>query len=1360
MTQAILSSNTNDYPIGVFTSEYTGEEAFLADHIIQEQKILPGMAYLEIARAAVANSIDISDDQMIELTDSIFVNALLVAEPREVDVKVYPGTNNQFGVEVVTEQGVHFQSKVTVREKTSLKPIDIHALRTECPKLGPSKQQFYANFRKRGVNLGPSHQGVETIQLGDGSALVKVEISGASEQGMALDPGMLDSIIQGGVALASNPQASVVPFAVKNTQIFSQLDDLMYVHIVKTDKGCDYKAFDENGEIKVIINDFMTREIDLNAQQEQLVYYKPTWKNYELKEVVKPESVTIIKQQDTYQNLVTKVFETAQNLINDKCDQHCIEVHLDEDRLAWRGIIAMLKTVSLEYSKINFRLRIANDYVRLDYAPINLSQDSSFQWQDNKTVLITGGLGGLGKVFARDMAKATSGGCLILVGRSELDNDKKETIKQLEALGSQVKYIQCDVSNSKQVNQLIKENTGITGIIHASGIADDSVIVKKKITQVKRVLAAKVKGIRLLDEATAQHKLDYFIAISSIAGTLGNVGQSDYAAANAYMDGYIAQREKQVSNNTRSGRSISVNWALWDSDGMQMDEASKQNLSQVYKIKPLPSSQGLIALKDIIASEHHQLVVVFGNKKSISPMFEKSGDVNDSSKQQKSTKKTATNEKAAKETSRLTRQVAQEVREQTAEHLKRKPNQLDEKADWAEFGLDSILLSSFVNKLNTRFSLNLMPTVLFEATNMQLFTQYLIDNHYAEMERELGSDDIATAKPKKVEVVALDKEQVVEEPEQNINAFAQGFKKSYRESVNYREKDVAIVGMSCRIAGARSPQEFWDMLDQEKDMISEIPQRRWNWQDYPGVSKWGSFIDDVDEFDSLFFGISPAEAIYMTPEQRLMMQYVWECIENAGYGGEDVKGNNTGLFIGCGPSGYTSILSDSPVEAYSATGSISSVGPNRISYLMDWHGPSNPIETACSSALVAVHRGVEAIRAGHCEQVIAGGVNLLLSPEGYISFAKSGMLCEDGRCKTFSDNANGYVRGEGIGMLMLKSFKSAIRDGNVIHALVKGTAENHGGRTNSLTAPNPKSQAAVIKRAIEDAEIDFSRMGYIECHGTGTSLGDPVEIKGLKTVASELLSAKEINNSHCKLGSIKSNIGHLEYGAGVVGLIKLILQMKHKKIAKSLHCDKISRYIELSDSPFEIAQQASDWKVAPGKTRIGGVSSFGFGGVNAHVVLEEYREDVATNQVDSNNEQNQQSQLLVMSAKNEERLNDYVSQYQAFLKDPTSKSLNLQRVAYTMQLGREEMQERLVFIVSSIEEWLEKINSYIQNNGNIFDRCIYRGVVNQSAANNIEIGDTQAGVDYIKQLIATRESEKIAELWVKGAKIDWRLLHN
>ncbi len=298
---------------------------------------------------------------------------------------------------------------------------------------------------------------------------------------------------------------------------------------------------------------------------------------------------------------------------------------------------------------------------------------------------------------------------------------------------------------------------------------------------------------------------------------------------------------------------------------------------------------------------------------------------------------------------------------------------------------------------------------------------------------------------------------------------------------------------------------------------------------------------------------------------------------------------------------------DTGAQSYTATGAVSSIGPNRISYFLDWHGPSEPVETACSSSLVALHRAVQAMDSGDCDMAVVGGVNTIVTPEAHINFAKAGMLSREGACNTFSSNANGYVRGEGVGIVVLKRLSEAIRDGDSIYAVVRGTAINHGGRANSLTAPNTAAQADVVARAYARSGVDPATVGYIEAHGTGTPLGDPVEINALKQV----FGARKPGTEPCGLGSVKTNIGHLELAAGIAGVIKVVMQLRHRTLVPSLKSQPPNPYIDFSGSPFFVVQERQPWRSmrdAEGRElpRRAGVSGFGLGGVNAHVVLEEY----------------------------------------------------------------------------------------------------------------------------------------------------------
>lgn len=1357
-TSASMSAN-NDYPIGEFSSVFDGTEPFLADHIIQGQKILPGMAYLEIARAAVAASAPPGDDAMLVLSDSVFVSALTVKGKRTVTVRVYPGGAGQFGVEVSTEQGVHFQTRVSVQKiseclaaKGYAPTLDIAALRAAITRPGPAPSAFYQTFRNRGVQLGPSHRGVAEIFLdGKGEGLATIRLPGSSARGMAMDAGALDSIIQSGIALVDNPEANVVPFAVVNTLVVAPLTDTMIVHIRQRPDGMHYVAADEHGNVRVIIEGFQTREIDLNAKQDRLSFHRPVWKNVTLPHA-DDLAVHVVEASGDYVATTKALLAAAQSLAMDKHTRSALELHVTEHNRAARGLWAALKTVSIEHPQIDVRLKSGDAYVVLSYQDADADIGGEFAWRNGTTALISGGLGALGLLVAQDIAERTTDSTLILLGRRTPNEAETARIEALRACGANVIHRRCDIAQLEEVEKIVAEYPGINVVIHAAGLIDDALVIHKTADAIDRVLAPKVQGIENLDRATAGCPLELFIAFSSVAGALGNAGQFDYAAANGYMDTYIEARSTRVRAKQAHGLSLGINWPLWEEGAMRIDDASREALARTYAIKPLPSAEGLKALRLAIASPHANLLPLYGQKNAHAALFAPSKVVAVDVRPQQS----------SVELDKLQREILQEMRLQAAQHLKMKPNQINETEDWTNFGFDSILISSFVSHLNNVYDLNLMPTAMFEASNLLRFSQFLAENHAAEMIRKFAVNGAKSANPAAKIPANTPSQPAAHEPVvpggASVSQFARRFREAYRNRSSYRDEDIAVVGMSCRIAGANNPDEFWRMLDEARDMISEIPSDRWDWRDYPGVSRWGSFIAGIKEFDPLFFGISPAEAMYMSPEQRLMMQSVWECIEDAGYGGDSLKGTNTGIYVGCGPSSYTSLMSHLPIEAYSVTGSVSSVGPNRISYNMDWHGPSNPIDTACSSSLVAVHRAIEAIRGGHCEVAIVGGVNALISPDVYISFTKSGMLCEDGRCKTFSDKANGYVRGEGVGMLMLKSLRAAQRDGDDIYAVIKGAAENHGGRTTSLTAPNPNAQAAVIRRAIEDAGIDFHRVGYIECHGTGTELGDPVEISGLKTVAKELLDADTAAEKQiaapCYLGSIKSNIGHLEYGAGVVGMIKVILQIRHRKIAKSLHCDTVSPLIDLKRTPYRIAQQAVDWEVPAGQTRIGGVSSFGFGGANAHVVIEEYV-DLASGHGSENDDI---AQLLVFSARNADSLHATLQAYPEFLSKTDRSVDTLRRIAHTLQIGRAAMQERVAFVARSIDEFDEMLKGFLQEKDNFYHRKVFRGSNKSGSGDKLDIGDTQAGQEFMRRLVETGEVEKIAELWANGAKLDWRIL--
>lgn len=431
------------------------------------------------------------------------------------------------------------------------------------------------------------------------------------------------------------------------------------------------------------------------------------------------------------------------------------------------------------------------------------------------------------------------------------------------------------------------------------------------------------------------------------------------------------------------------------------------------------------------------------------------------------------------------------------------------------------------------------------------------------------------------------------------------------------DNDAAVIGIACRFPGANDPETFWDNLINGRVGVREVPADRWDWRDYYGdprepnriQSKWGGFIDDVDLFDNDLFRISPPEARVMDPQQRVMLQMMWSCLEDAGYPVSKIGGTETGVYVGVAGLDYRELLGvhQPVVEAHRSTGNYLSLVPNRVSYFFDLRGPSIPYDTACSSSLFALHAASQALRNGEIQNALVGGINILINPVATIAFAKTGMLSAQGLCRTFDAGADGYVRGEGCGALMLKRLGDARRDGDRIYGVVRGSALNHGGKAQTLTSPNPYAQSQVIFDAYTRAGISVDRISYIEAHGTATPKGDPLEIVGLKRAWRQLERAFSIRAEHysCGLGSVKTNIGHLEPASGIAGVIKVLLAFQHRQLPALATFERVNPQINLDDSPFYLVTEPRDWQPkTPDNVLTAGVSSFGFGGTNAHIVLQ------------------------------------------------------------------------------------------------------------------------------------------------------------
>ncbi len=509
---------------------------------------------------------------------------------------------------------------------------------------------------------------------------------------------------------------------------------------------------------------------------------------------------------------------------------------------------------------------------------------------------------------------------------------------------------------------------------------------------------------------------------------------------------------------------------------------------------------------------------------------------------------------------------------------------------------------------------------------------------------------------------------------------------------------LAVIGMSCRFpGGANGTAAFWQLLKNGVDAIREVPAERWpaaaHFDPTPATpakmnTRWGGFIDDVDQFDANFFGISPREAAQMDPQQRLLLEVAWEALEQSGQTLPELRGSATGVFVGIHShsSEYAMMQLADPaaVGTYTSTGTAHSVVANRISYWFDLRGPSIALDTACSSSLVATHLACQSLRQHECRLALAGGVNLMLAPEFTIALSQMNMMAADGRCKTFDAKADGFVRGEGCGVVVLKRLSDALADGDPILALIRGSAVNQDGSTNGITAPNALSQQDVIRAALQNAGVAPEEISYVETHGTGTILGDPIEIEALTAV----IGRPRPQPLPCVLGSVKANLGHLEGAAGIAGLIKTVLCLHHGEIPPQLHFNQLNPHITLANTPFVIHRNGCPWPAA--ERKLAGVSSFGFGGTNAHIVLEAWRaapeEEKGNAAPDS-----ETSHLLPLSARSPAALRALVESYCRFLPGADCALADL---AYTAGARRTHHEHRLGVAGRSLREMAQKLAAH------------------------------------------------------------------
>lgn len=985
-------------------------------------------------------------------------------------------------------------------------------------------------------------------------------------------------------------------------------------------------------------------------------------------------------------------------------------------------------------------------------------------FREGGVYLLTGGLGAIGRIVAAHLCTSYRAK-VFLTGRSEPTGAQRAAMAALATGGGEVSYRVCDVANRDDVQRVVAaiRSAGhrLNGVLHSAGVIEDGFVLRKTPEEFARVVAPKTLGTWNLDLATRDEPLDMFVLFSSVAGVLGNVGQCDYAYGNAFEDAFVHEREALRARGERVGKSLSINWPFWLNGGMRLGEAEIEAVRRSFGIVPLLDAQGIDALEYALAQPHPQMVVMHGDVARIREVLGTIPAETDAV--------AATQKVAVEDSSGWHPLIAGFFAELFAKQLQISAD-FDLKKSFRDYGFDSVIMIELIAVMEKTFG-TLPKTLFFEYPTLDGLAAYFIENHVDSCAGIVASASVSSAAPKDAAPPALSLMPVTVPTRR---AVAYGTNAGSRsQSV---DDDIAIIGLAGRYPKADTLEAFWDNLKSGRDCVEEIPNARHDlsegFQFQPGepvqgksYAKWGGLLSDVDRFDPLFFNISPKEADSIDPNERLFLEIASWTIEDAGYTPETLcarrgfKDNPVGVYVGVMWGDHQLHGVDGERETWVAPQSFYWSIANRVSHQFDFSGPSLAVDTACSSSLTAIHLACQAIRQGEIDVAIAGAVNLSLHPNKYNLLSNLHFLSKDGRCRSFGSDGTGYVPGEGVGAVLLKSLPAARADGDHIYGVIRGSSINHGGKSAGFTVPNAKRQADLIQEALSVAGVDPQHLSYLEAHGTGTKLGDPIEINALTKAFGHAPA------QFCPIGSCKSNLGHLEAAAGIAALTKVLLQMKYRMLVPSIHSDTLNPFIEFDRSPFYVQRVLRDWRpptveTAPSKSgepvlrelpRLAGISSFGAGGANGHLIIEEYRDGEMPRSTAAEG----RPVLIVLSARKDLALRETVTRMAAFVS--THPETDLRDLAYTLQVGRIPMEHRLAIVVASNDELVSKLRAY----GNDIPRradCVVGHCDNARRDGTLAARQTVLNLALAEKVAAPAWSS-IGQAWVDGVTVDWRSLY-
>ncbi|GMQ56626.1 hypothetical protein AN1V17_10200 [Vallitalea sediminicola] len=974
-------------------------------------------------------------------------------------------------------------------------------------------------------------------------------------------------------------------------------------------------------------------------------------------------------------------------------------------------------------------------------------QDSSELLVDTGVYIVTGGLGGIGYETAKKICEITKEATIIIIGRSELpingdiDPSQKKMIEKynryttLAHLARNIEYYKGDISSYNRMEEILtnvrKKYGKINGVIHAAGIGGGKLIESTTVEDIDAMLKPKVYGAWNLDQLTKEDKLDFFVLYSSIATIFTSIELSAYTAANTYLD-YFSQYRKA----NRCGKTYTINWATWSEIGMSVEH----NFSIDTLFKTITTKDGIKGFLDVLGCNctnvivgelnfDSQIALMMNNYpiKYSDYITEQLTALKDKNKKKAGTDRpkmiSGTEDSKYKDIEVKIAYACQEVLGY---------EEIDIHDNFFEMGADSILMGHIFKIINEYYPEKLQLTDLFAYPNVRQLSEY-VDS----------KQDITSRRD--------------EESKKRVNNVP----------LHYGEKDVAVIGIGIDLPCSKNIDEYWEMIINGVSVVREIPEERA--KDlrkhfrYMGMDKEDirfnkcAYLEEIDKFDYELFNMSPREAKLIDPINRLFLQCCNSAIEDAGYGGVTIRGSNTGVFLGYTANlgnMYSRILYELDSELFGESLPVNqvSMAASRIAYVNDLKGPTMVIDTACSSSLVAMHTACQQIRSGECDMALVGGASITMSP--LAGGFTVGFESSEEKTRSFSEGAMGTAVGEGVGAILLKPLSKAIEDKDSIYGVIKGSSSNQDGSSFGIAAPNYLAQSEVIQKAWLQSGIEPETISYIEAHGTGTALGDPIEVKGITHAFQAFTDRKQF----CALGTIKPNIGHLNEASGISGIIKVLLMMKYGELPPTVFFQEPNKNIDFINSPLYMSASKREWKRADTPRRAG-ITGLGMSGTNCHIVLEEAPE------VDYEEVIEESPTIFVISAKYQEGLRTIAENLIQWLC--LNEDQHTYDVLYTLATGRGHYNYRVGFSVSSMSELISSLRAYLDGDDN--HHRIHQGKYAIVSENKKSREDFEFTVEEHKTLnhraselleavIHNKDTvtmEKLLEAYTKGADIEW-----